>query len=58
MQIFHEQAARFGAEYLTAKASRVDLSHRPFAVWVGDPQPDEPAYEADALRSSPPAPSR
>ena len=49
MQIFREQAARFGAEYLTAKAARVDLSHRPFAVWVGDPQPDEPAYEADAL---------
>jgi thioredoxin reductase (NADPH) len=49
MQIFREQAARFGAEYLTEKASRVDLSHRPFAVWVGDPDAEEPAYEADAL---------
>jgi thioredoxin reductase (NADPH) len=49
MQIFREQAARFGAEYLTAKASRVDLSHRPHGVWVGDPDAEQPTYEADAL---------
>ena len=29
MQTFREQAARFGAEYLTAKVSKVDLSARP-----------------------------
>jgi thioredoxin reductase (NADPH) len=39
-----EQAARFGAEYITADADRVDLSERPFGVWVGD---DE--HRADAL---------
>ena len=36
MATFRAQAARFGAEYLTEKATRVDLSSRPFRVWVGD----------------------
>jgi thioredoxin reductase (NADPH) len=49
MQAFREQAARFGAEYLTAKVSRVDLSRRPFSVWVGDPDAEEPTHAADAL---------
>ena len=49
MQIFREQAARFGAEYLTAKVSRVDLSSRPFALWVDDPEALEPTYLADSL---------
>jgi thioredoxin reductase (NADPH) len=49
MQAFREQAARFGAEYLTAKVSRVDLSSRPFGLWVGDPDAGEPTYAADAL---------
>jgi thioredoxin reductase (NADPH) len=49
MQTFREQAARFGADYVTAKASKVDLSHRPFGVWVGDPDAPEPTYAADAL---------
>jgi thioredoxin reductase (NADPH) len=49
MQAFREQAARFGAEYLTAKVSRVDLSRRPFSVWVGDPDAEEPTYAAEAL---------
>ena len=31
-----EQAARFGAEFLTAKATAVDFSERPFKVWVRD----------------------
>ena len=31
------QAARFGAEFLTARATRVDLSERPFGVWATDP---------------------
>src|SRR6267142_1517852 len=34
---FREQAERFGAELLMQKATKVDLSHRPFGVWVGDP---------------------
>jgi thioredoxin reductase (NADPH) len=49
MQAFREQAARFGAEYLTAKVSRVDLSRRPFSVWVGDPDAEEPTFAAEAL---------
>ncbi len=49
MQTFREQAARFGAEYLTAKVSRVDLSSRPFGLWVGEPDAAEPTYAADAL---------
>jgi len=49
MQSFREQAARFGADYVTAKASRVDLSRRPFGVWVGDPDAEEPTYATDAL---------
>ena len=36
MTIFKEQAARFGAEYLTVKANKVDFSVRPFSVWADD----------------------
>ena len=36
MTIFKEQAARFGAEYVTVKVSKVDFSVRPFAVWADD----------------------
>jgi thioredoxin reductase (NADPH) len=36
MMKFREQAERFGAEFVTADADRVDLSERPFGVWVGD----------------------
>ncbi len=49
MQAFREQAARFGADYLTAKASKVDLSHRPFSIWVEDPDAAEPNYAAEAV---------
>jgi len=42
MTRFRDQAARFGAEYLTRKATRVDLSARPFGVWTEstDGEPD------------------
>jgi thioredoxin reductase (NADPH) len=36
MQEFRYQAERFGAEYITDDATRVDFSERPFRVWVGD----------------------
>jgi thioredoxin reductase (NADPH) len=49
MQSFREQAARFGAEYVTDKATRVDLSSRPFGVWTGPPDAAEPTYTAEAL---------
>jgi thioredoxin reductase (NADPH) len=39
-----EQAARFGAEFLTAKVTAVDFSERPFKVWVREQQ-----YTADAI---------
>jgi thioredoxin reductase (NADPH) len=32
---FRDQAMRFGAEFVTADADRVDLSVAPFGVWVG-----------------------
>jgi len=44
-----EQAIRFGAEVRTEKVTRVDLSHRPFGVWVGDPDAAEPTYEAKVV---------
>src|SRR5246127_3322394 len=31
------QAARFGAEFLTSKAHRVDFSSAPFGIWTSDP---------------------
>src|SRR5437899_11757703 len=34
MEKFRAQAARFGAEYITANAERVDLSASPFGVWA------------------------
>jgi len=34
MMRMREQASRFGAEFLTAKVTRVDFSARPFQVWV------------------------
>jgi thioredoxin reductase (NADPH) len=49
MRIMRDQAIRFGAELRTAKVSRFDISTRPFAAWVGDPDAAEPTVEADAL---------
>jgi thioredoxin reductase (NADPH) len=39
-----EQALRFGADIRTEKVTKVDLSSRPFGVWVGDPDAPEPTY--------------
>jgi thioredoxin reductase (NADPH) len=36
MTTMRAQAERFGAEYITDKVTRVDLSSRPFGVWVGE----------------------
>ncbi|MDQ2754735.1 MAG: FAD-dependent oxidoreductase, partial [Actinomycetota bacterium] len=37
MAAMRAQAARFGAEFLTTKASRVELTGRPLRVWATDP---------------------
>ena len=44
-----EQATRFGAEIITHKVSRVDLSAHPFSVWIGDPDAAGPAYLAESI---------
>jgi thioredoxin reductase (NADPH) len=44
MQEFRRQAERFGTEFITDDATRVDFSEPPFRVWVGD---DE--YRADTV---------
>lgn len=49
MMHFRAQAVRFGATVETVKASKVELSERPFKVWVGDPTADEPTHLANAL---------
>ena len=36
MAEFRAQAARFGAEFVTDDVTRVDLSERPFKIYVGD----------------------
>ncbi len=46
MMRFREQAMRFGADIRTQKVSRVDLSHTPFGIWVGDPNAPEPTHTA------------
>ena len=48
MANFRAQAERFGAEIVTAKASRVDLTERPFKIWVGDTE-GEPTYLARSV---------
>ena len=44
MQLFRDQAERFGSIFIEKDVTRVDLSERPFRLWVGD---DE--YLADAV---------
>jgi thioredoxin reductase (NADPH) len=44
MKDFRRQAERFGAEYISDDVTRVDLSERPFRVYVGDEE-----YRAQAV---------
>jgi thioredoxin reductase (NADPH) len=44
MSRFREQAQRFGAEFVTEKATKVDLDVRPFKIWVRDTE-----YEAESV---------
>jgi thioredoxin reductase (NADPH) len=49
MASMRAQAARFEAEIVTKRASKVDLSRRPFGIWVGDPEAAEPTYAAETV---------
>jgi thioredoxin reductase (NADPH) len=49
MMRFREQAVRFEAEIRTEKVTKVDLSERPFKVWVGDPDAPEPTYLGQSI---------
>jgi thioredoxin reductase (NADPH) len=44
-----EQALRFGADIRTERVTRVDLSARPFGVWVGDPDAPRPTYRGQSV---------
>jgi thioredoxin reductase (NADPH) len=46
---FREQALRFGTDIRTEKVSRVDMSSRPFGVWVGDPDTPQPTYRGETI---------
>ena len=49
MANFRAQAERFGAEFITKKVTKVDLSSSPFKVWVGDPNAESPTFLSDSL---------
>jgi thioredoxin reductase (NADPH) len=44
MGLFRQQAERFGSRLVTADATRVDFSSRPFGVWVDDEE-----YRAESV---------
>ena len=43
------QAERFGAEIVTERASRVDLSTSPISIWIGDPGAEQPTLTTRTL---------
>ena len=43
------QAERFGATFLTRKVTKVDLTKKPFEIWIDNPDKDLPTHTADAL---------
>ena len=49
MAAMRAQAERFGTEIVTKRASKVDLSRRPFGIWVGDPDALEPTHLAQTV---------
>ena len=49
MSSMREQALRFGADIRTEKVTKVDFSSRPFSVWVGNPDAEEPTYQGKTI---------
>ncbi len=49
MSSMREQALRFGADIRTQKVTKVDFSSRPFSVWVGNPDAEEPTYQGKTI---------
>lgn len=49
MANFRSQAERFGAEFVGRKVTKVDLSSRPFQVWLGDPDAEVADYTAESV---------
>ena len=45
MDLFRKQAERFGTQFVTGTVTKVDLSKRPFTLWVDDKE----QYTADAV---------
>ena len=43
------QAERFGATFSTRKVTKVDLTKKPFEIWIDNPDKDLPTHTADAL---------
>tara|TARA_B100000929_G_scaffold154016_1_gene121875 strand:- start:1068 stop:2033 length:966 start_codon:yes stop_codon:yes gene_type:complete len=43
------QAEKFGATFLTRKVTKVDLTTKPFEIWIGNPDENSPAHTADAV---------
>jgi thioredoxin reductase (NADPH) len=49
MGSFRAQAERFGADIVTERASRVDLSAAPFGIWSGEPDAPAPTWTAKTV---------
>jgi thioredoxin reductase (NADPH) len=49
MERFRDQAARFGATFVTRKATRVDLSSRPFRIWTDSDPGDDADVSTQAV---------
>ena len=43
------QAERFGAKFSTRKVTKVDLTKKPFEIWIGDPNEGSPTHTAEAV---------
>ncbi|HTX63902.1 MAG TPA: thioredoxin-disulfide reductase [Acidimicrobiales bacterium] len=49
MTAMRSQAARFGADIVTQKVTKVRLDSSPFGVWTSDPASADPEYSAETL---------